>query len=165
MIGVDLEDHATAARLGQVLDDLLWSQAGGSVIATAFTESDPVHAALSATRRIHSFEPSARVVRVHPDLVTIPAIAARVGVSRQAVQQWVAGGGSRLFPAPYASLEPEVKPIKVWRWADVTPWLWEVKGLAFEALPTPPQVARIDAELCRLADDMEAEPGARIVSM
>lgn len=147
VIGVDLADDATAARLGGSLDDMLWSKAGGAVIATVFASSDPVHAAVSAARRICRVEPTAAVVRVHPDLVTIPAIAARVGVSRQAVQQWVAGSGPRPFPVPFASLEPEAKSVKVWRWADVTPWLHGVKGLTFEALPTSGQIAHIDAAL------------------
>lgn len=41
------------------------------------------------------------------------------------------GAAPAPFPAPFGVLEPEGKPMKVWRWADVPPWLAQVKGLVF----------------------------------
>lgn len=149
--GLDLDDEAILDVLAQHFDDLLFSESAGIVTATVMVESDPIRAALEAADRIRDAFPDVRVPRVDPDLVTVSAIATRVGVSRQAVRQWVTGPASTPFPTPFptpfAALEPEGKPMKVWRWADVTPWLAQVKGLAFESLPTPQQMAAIDAGL------------------
>ena len=145
--GVDLCSVDILDTLAQRLDDLLWSESAGTVIATVFAQTDPVDAALDAARRIRCVVAGASVTRAHPDLVTTTAIADRVGVSRQAVHQWVTGRASTQFPEPYAVLEPEGKPVKVWRWGDVTPWLHAAKSLTFEPLPSPAQVASIDAQV------------------
>lgn len=145
--GVDLADERTLAAVAADLDDFLWSGEGGTAVATVFAESDAVAEADRAAARIETALPGAQVVRVQPDLVTMSGIADRVGVSRQAVRLWVTGEATPAFPAPFAVLEPQAKPVKVWRWADVTPWLWEVKGLEFERLPSAAQVAAIDARL------------------
>ncbi len=145
--GVDFADEATLAIIDEQLDDLMWSRSAGTLTATVFAETDVVRSAVHAARRIHAALPNSRVERVDADLVTTTAIAARVGVSRQAVRQWVNGAAKPQFPAPFGVLEPEGKPVKVWRWADVTPWLWEVKGLKLEPLPSAAQMAAIDARL------------------
>ncbi len=148
--GVNLDDHATLDTLAQQLDDLLWTESAAGVTATVFADADPTAAALHAARRIYVVFPHALVQRVDPDLVTVSAIASRVGVSRQAVQQWVSANRIPLFPAPFDVLEPEEKPVKVWRWAEVTPWLREVKGLEFEHLLAADQVPKVDAALIDL---------------
>lgn len=145
--GIDLDDEPTLAILSQRFDDILWAESAGTATATVLSETDPVADALAAAQRIQAALPHVLVTRVKPDLVTTSAIAARVGVKRQAVYQWVTGSASTRFPAPFAVLEPEGKPVKVWRWLDVVPWLQEVKSLAFEPLPTSSQVAAINAAL------------------
>lgn len=144
---VDLDDEATQSIIARELDDLLWSESSGVVTATVFAATDTVQDTLEAAARIHRALPEAQVVRVAPELVSISSIAARVGVTRQAVRQWVSSHSSTPFPTPFAVLEPDDKPMKIWRWAEVTPWLHEVKGLSFERLPTPPEVAAVDAHL------------------
>lgn len=161
--GVDLNDEATLEHLGESCDDMVWAASGGAVTATVYADADVVDAAVDAARRIRAAVAGARAVRVDPDLVTIPGIATRVGVSRQAVQQWAAGGGAHPFPEPFNVLQPENKPVKVWRWADITPWLWHAKGLAFEHLPTGRQAARIEAALTPESETDSMWRSARLV--
>lgn len=149
--GVDLDDESTLSVIARELDDLLWSESAGVVTATVFAESDPAHVALEAAARIRRALPRAHVVRVAPDLVSISTIASRVGVTRQAVRLWVTSSSSTTpFPPPFTVLEPDGKPVRLWRWADVTPWLDEVKGLSFERLPSAEDIALIDARLAGL---------------
>lgn len=62
------------------------------------------------------------VLRVTPDpLVTATEIGERLGVTRQAVQAWIAGKrGQGGFPAPVVGLGSRVR---LWRWVAVLAWL------------------------------------------
>lgn len=81
-------------------------------------------------------------VRVGPGpLVTATEIAERLGVSRQAVQTWVAGTrGNGAFPAPMIGLESR---IRLWRWADVLRWL----GDRPDELAAAQTIARVNHRL------------------
>lgn len=82
------------------------------------------------------------VLRVAPDpLVTATEIGERLGVTRQAVQAWIAGTRGRgSFPAPVVGLESR---IRLWRWADVLQWLGDRPDALADALA----IARINHTL------------------
>ncbi|TDO68985.1 hypothetical protein EV651_10119 [Kribbella sp. VKM Ac-2571] len=91
------------------------------------THDRPRKAAMAAIAELESIELS--VVRTDPDLVDIPEIAARLGLSRQAVHGWVTGERRNSFPTPLGS--PGGK--RIWSWFDVLDWARQ-HGLS-EAVP------------------------------
>lgn len=78
-------------------------------------------AVLSAVRDLERIFPEATILRVEPDdLVTIAAIAERVGRSHESVRLLARGArGPGGFPAPAGKLDAKTQ---VWRWAEVAQW-------------------------------------------
>jgi len=78
-------------------------------------------AVLSAVRDLERVFPEATILRVEPDdLVTIAAIAERVGRSHESVRLLVRGErGPGGFPAPAGKLDAKTQ---AWRWAEVAQW-------------------------------------------
>lgn len=74
-------------------------------------------------------------VRFSLELVTATEIAQRSGVTRQAVQQWVAGKRGKGFPEPYTLIGTS----RVWSWYDVASWLIS-EGKADEVISDAPPV-------------------------
>lgn len=87
--------------------------------------------------------PEAKPLRVARNLVNIPEIAERVGVSRQAVRNWSSGerrDGS--FPMPIDIVGEQ----KIWEWGAVNAWLRFNLGLDDGLYyPTPLELGEIDA--------------------
>ena len=106
--GVNLDDDDTLERIADHLDDLLWTETSGMVLATVFADADAVPAALNAATRITQALPHATVTHVDPDLVTITTIAERTGVSRQAVRKWVLGQAAGQHAARRAAADDDV---------------------------------------------------------
>jgi predicted DNA-binding transcriptional regulator AlpA len=120
--GLDPDDDAFEARFYDGgCDDATVSFQKGHVIVDfareAETPQDAVDSAVADVERL-----GALVDRVEPDpLVTLAEIAARTGVSRASITQYVKGQrGPGGFPAPVARV---TSGNPLWRWATVTGWL------------------------------------------
>jgi hypothetical protein len=80
------------------------------------------------------------LVRVDPDLVNVPEIAIRLGVSRETVRLWAAGArGDAHFPIHRTVVGSQ----KVWPWADVHAWAL-VQGRLDPDEPAPLDSACVD---------------------
>lgn len=126
--GVNLSHPETLAAIGGQLDDIVWSQVGGRVLAVVYTEKDPVGKAHEAARRIRN-KLGASVHEVDQDLVNVSDIAHRIGFTREAVRNWAeAKRGPGNFPVHVGT--PGIgDDQKVWRWGDVAEWLRTHYGL------------------------------------
>ena len=116
---------------------------------------------LKALTQVQQVLPEADLLRVEPDdLVTIAAIAARVGRSHERMRLLSQGRrGPGGFPAPAGRIDEKTQ---VWRWSDVAQWF--EKRTDYEVAGTP-EAAFLAAlndvlELRRLGD--EAIPGPAI---
>lgn len=90
--------------------------------------------------------------RSHPDLVTIPEIAERAGVTRQAVANWVKGlRHGESFPPPANFVNGGV-----WLWHDVDRWLKEYATDVSDGVsyPTLEDHAGLDTSLATNAADI-----------
>lgn len=102
--------------------DALFGERGGVQFADFDREADSLARAIgSAIHDIESTVPDAKVVRVEPDdLVTLTAIAERVGRTKESVRLLTLGKrGPGGFPSPLswvASKHP------LWQWSDVAQW-------------------------------------------
>lgn len=88
----------------------------GHEFVTVLVEGDSFdHAARTIVTELQSH--GLRILRLVPDLLTRSEIAARLGVTRQAVQNWTSGRRQNGFPLA-------VNPVGgvVWSWHDV--WTW-----------------------------------------
>lgn len=98
-------------------------------------------------------------VRFVPDLLTKADIAERLGVSRQAVQNWVTGARRGAFPAP-------VNPVSggVWYWTDVYQWAFDAEKLKHDGTSYP-TLAELDLMNAYLGSGMIlAWPGSQPVT-
>ncbi|MFD5984914.1 hypothetical protein ACH4A7_31995 [Streptomyces cyaneofuscatus] len=151
---VDLDDDSTAEQLALNLADFAWQEAGGQVVATFFTtSSDPVAAAAAAALCIRRVLPQASVERVDEQFVSLADIAARAGLSHEAVRLWAAGKRRTTgapFPVPRAEVGQGRTATKIWTWPEVLVWLEAHYCLDLEpdtAYLTARQVAHLNALL------------------
>lgn len=153
--GLDLDDDDTLAVIAESFSDVEWSIMDDITIGTVFlTSSDPVCEALGVARRLtHKFA-GVRVPRVHTELVSIPDIAHRVGVSRETVRTWVEKlRGVEDFPEPLDSVGGGARgATRVWAWSDIADWLRASRKLEVDAFDrlTPQQLATLNAALARV---------------
>ncbi|WNO65375.1 hypothetical protein RPQ02_16985 [Streptomyces sp. AM2-3-1] len=151
---VDLDDDGTAEQLALHLADFAWQETGGQVVATVFTaSSDPVADAAAAALCIRRLLPQASVERVDEQFVSLADIAARAGLTHEAVRLWAAGKrrtAGAPFPAPRAEVGQGRTATKIWAWPEVLVWLKAHYCLDLEpgtAYLTAWQVARLNALL------------------
>jgi hypothetical protein len=151
---ISLDDDATIEQLALSLSDFGWHETGGQVIATFYTSAaDPVAAAAAAALSIKRALPQARVERVDEQFVSLADIAARAGLTHEAVRLWAAGkrrAASEPFPAPRAEVGQGRTATKIWTWPEVLTWLKTHYCLDLEpdtAYLTPEQVTRLNAAL------------------
>ncbi|RSN98495.1 hypothetical protein DMH26_18510 [Streptomyces sp. WAC 05379] len=151
---VSLDDDETVEQLALSLSDLGWHETGGQVIATVYTTSpDPVTAAAAAALSIKRVLPQAVVERVDEQFVTLADIAARAGLSHEAVRLWAAGKrrtDGEPFPAPRAQVGQGRTATKIWAWPAVLAWLKVQFRLDLEpgtAYLTAQQAIRLNALL------------------
>ena len=141
--GVDLDDEDVFEALSK-RSDILWRAQGDSAFATATVEApSALKAADLVAEVVIERVPSARPIQLDEDLVAIPDVASRVGVTREAVRNWANGTRHANFPLPRGVVGDG---IKVWAWADVNSWLRE--NLSFgdsETFPTAHEAALINA--------------------
>lgn len=100
--------------------DGVLAEHGGRINVSVYLEAtSAVAAAFSTLRRLERMHFS--VCRVDPDLVDGPEVAARLGVTRQAVQGWAKGSRGSGFPHPIGF--PGGK--RVWAWSQIAAWARE----------------------------------------
>jgi hypothetical protein len=118
-------------------------------------------AVLKAIAQVRAELPEAELLRVEPDdLVTVAAIAARVGRSHESVRLLSQGRrGPGDFPAPAGRIDEKTQ---VWRWSEVAQWFEEQMDVEVDGAPEAAFLAALNdvLELRRLGD--EAIPGASI---
>lgn len=148
---VDLDDDATVEQLALNLSDFGWHETGGQVVATFYTtSSDPVAAAAAAALSIKRVFPQACIERVDEQLVSLADIAARSGLSHEAIRLWAAGkrrAAGAPFPAPRAQVGQGRTVSKIWAWPEVLAWFKTHYCLDLEpdsAYLTAQQVTRLN---------------------
>lgn len=144
--GVDDADEGHVEALIANDEVVMMSSIDGSVSIDLAVEATSPDAALRAG--VHIVElavPGASVCSVDLDLVAATDIAQRVDVSRQAVNQWVAG--SRAVPAFPAALGHVAGGTRVWAWSAVVPWLHNRGKALDECTPTYASIVEANALL------------------
>lgn len=141
--GVDLDDDDVFESLSE-LPNVLWRSHGPYALASATVDAaSALKAADLVTGLVTARLPSASPIRLDEDLVAIPDVASRVGVTREAVRNWANGTRHANFPLPRGVVGDG---IKVWAWADVNRWLRENLNLGdAEHFPTAHDAALINA--------------------
>jgi predicted DNA-binding transcriptional regulator AlpA len=150
--GIDLEDDETFDALATI-EPATWRMQGSTVwVLVALKARSALEAARSFTLQVLKAVPLARPVRVDEELVAIPDIAQRVGVSREAVRNWANGTRQANFPLPRGLVGDN---IKVWRWGAVERWLEVNLGLESQGKrPTDAEIADIDAFFSRFREEL-----------
>jgi predicted DNA-binding transcriptional regulator AlpA len=159
-LGIDLDDDATFDALAEV-SQASWRTQGPIAWALASLEAPTaIDAVKGFTRQVAAMVPSARPMRLDEELVAIPDIAQRVGVTREAVRNWANGARHANFPLPRGVVGDN---IKVWRWADVDCWLAANLRLG-DGLshPNETELLEINAYLVRLCEYLEAPSPADV---
>jgi len=140
IVGIDVADDAQCdAYFSAGLDDSVIEDRDGLALATFFrTARSPRSAVTSAIADIERGVPGATVLRIDEQLMNLADIAAHLGRTTESVRLLAtAARGPGGFPPPAGVVG---KGVRVWRWADVRPWLVahgiaDPDGLA-ETLPT-----------------------------
>ncbi len=120
---VELTDDVLDAIFAE-LEDAVPSQVGGvfQVSAPVDAPNDEI-AAFKLIEHLQAVLPSAALVRLDQDLVSIPDIAERTGRSRESIRLLVDGKrGPGSFPLPVGTVGDA---IRVWPWAVVVDWFRE----------------------------------------
>jgi hypothetical protein len=141
--GVDFDDDEVFETLAEP-SNIVWRSQGCYAFATAIVEAPSAFKAADlVTQQVTRLVPSARPIRLDDDLVSIPDVAGRVGVTREAVRNWANGARHANFPMPRGVVGDG---IKVWAWADVSLWLQENLGLGdSEQFPSAHDAVLINA--------------------
>lgn len=155
--GVDMRDPNTVSKIGE-LSEYMWSTNGDLVTFTVFSESTPIDDSVRALRRLACHMPEARPIRVYEEQVTIPEIANRVVVSREAVRKWVDSPDTSNFPAPVQRYPGRERgDMRVWIWRDVVAWLKNEKAIDLDGdLPDFATVTAVNAHIAGLHHDVES---------
>ena len=112
-------EHVDDSLVDMLIDDYeatVGTDHTGHEFVTVLAEGDRFdHAARTMVTELQSH--GLRILRLVPDLFTRSEIAARLGVTRQAVQNWTSGKRQSGFPLA-------VNPVggDAWSWHDV--WAW-----------------------------------------
>lgn len=129
--GVDDTDVDEVEALVAHREVVTVASVDGSVsVVVRIDGATPDAAVRSAVRLVEHVVDGSRATGVDLDLVAATDIARRAGVSRQAVNQWVADGG---FPSPLGHVAGGTR---VWAWSAVVPWL-QPRGRALDDVPLP----------------------------
>lgn len=123
--GLDVDDDAQCdAYFADGLDDSVLEDRDGLALATfSRTAVDAGSAVTSAIADVERSVPGARVVRVDEQLMNLGDLAAHLDRTTESVRLLAtAARGPGGFPPPAGVVG---KGVRVWRWADVRPWLAE----------------------------------------
>lgn len=138
-------DDPRVDELGDRGEVFVESHNGLNLVSTLTSGRTAVGAARIAINLLADCKLKAQ--RTYPDLVTRADIAERVGMRRQAVDNWVRGDRQQGFPSP-----AHLVGGGAWLWRDVSDWLQRerIKGLPDDGgvlYPTLADHAVIDGEL------------------
>jgi len=132
--GFDLDSEFQNAGIECLSYELVVSRtAGVTRVDAEIPALAPLDAVLQLMSDLRSI--NVTVVRLDPDLVSVPEIAERCAISREAARLWATGKRRAGFPAPYAT----VGTTSLWFWADVCEWL-ATAGLEIEDRPVPSSI-------------------------
>lgn len=157
--GLDVADDAQCdAYFAAGLDDSVIEDRDGLALATFFrTAASPESALTSAIHDIERGVAATTVLRIDEQLMNLADLADHVGRTTESLRLLATGArGPGGFPPPAGVVG---KGVRVWRWADVRPWLVtqglvDPGGLA-ETLP-PALIAatnlQLDAAARRVGD-------------
>jgi hypothetical protein len=141
--GVSIDDDSVVQTLTEDFDAVLSLNRGVLRLAVSAEGIDPVNALSPLLMRLAAEVPALNVLRLDPDLVGVADIAARVGRSRQNVQQWI-DGERHSEAGPFPGPEGSAGRSPVWRWSDVYAWL-QPRGLVDdERMPTRTEALLVD---------------------
>lgn len=116
------------------------------------------HAVVSAVMNVAST--GARIERIEPDpLVSMSEIAARSGLTRAAISQFVAGERRQHFPAPVLRVTTE-SPL--WAWLQVARWLHKNHKLPSAAVVEASLVSAVNYVASYRPDDLMKAPAAAL---
>jgi predicted DNA-binding transcriptional regulator AlpA len=139
-------DNVEVVELLEVELDAMLARGGGvDLIDIAYEGLGAVDAALNAVQAVHRLVPTMKMIRLDRDLVGVPEIAERAGVSRQNVHQW--STGARRNGEPFPKPEGVAGRSHVWLWTEVNEWLKSPgydDGLTW---PTRYEMSEIDCAL------------------
>lgn len=141
--GLDPEQEDFADRFFAAgCDDSTLSFQKGHIILDFAREAESLgEAVVSAVE--DTKKAGANVERIEPDpLVSLSEIAARSGLTRQAITNYVKGDRAKGFPAPVARVTAESS---LWDWATVAQWMVKNEKLARDVA--------IDAAIVREANE------------
>jgi hypothetical protein len=145
------DDRQVEAFYAHGLDDATIEDRGEVSVVTFYRAAcSPDTALWSAIDELREALPGCRVLRVDDQLVNATDIADMAGRTPESIRQLAAGTrGPGGFPTPAGVVG---KGVKVWRWAEVQPWL-EANGIDAGADTLPVEVAaEANAELARRPD-------------
>ncbi len=146
--GINLDDDNQVSQVFDMFGDDV--QVSGSpnngMVHLLLDTDDPLIATNDAITQLESRLPEVKVFRVDTDLVAIPDIARRIGRNRENVRQFADGSrGPGDFPVPDGIVGDA---IRVWRWANVEPWLRNNTDYNFPTIPVPTEIVdEINAHL------------------
>ncbi|MHB8264000.1 MAG: hypothetical protein ACYDGY_09700, partial [Acidimicrobiales bacterium] len=135
--GLDLDDDNQITQVFDMFGDDV--QVSGSsedgMIHLLLDTHDPITGTHAAIARLNSALVQVEVLRIDPGLVAIPDIARRIDCSRENIRKYADGTrGPGGFPAPEGVVGDG---IRVWRWANVEPWLRDNTSYDFPTVPIP----------------------------
>lgn len=146
-VGFEAISHKSIEDLSrafyEVFDGVL-AERDGRIIATVYCEgSTPTEAAWRAVSSLEQMDFS--ICRLDQDLVDGPEIAERLGVTRQAVQNWAKGTRGSTFPRPIGT--PGGR--RIWAWSQIVEWARRERGLDETPGLSLDEAAIVDADLAR----------------
>ncbi|MDP9848680.1 helix-turn-helix transcriptional regulator [Streptosporangium lutulentum] len=144
--GASVDDVGIVDLLCRDLDAMLFRGGGVDLLDIAMNGENVLEAAMAAARTVVELVPSMRLLHLHRDLVGIPEIAERVGVTRQNVHQWV-NGERRNDASPFPSPEGTAGRASVWLWVEVNNWLKQHRMGDEVNLPNRYEMSDIDSAL------------------
>ncbi|ABK75449.1 helix-turn-helix domain-containing protein [Mycolicibacterium smegmatis] len=131
---LDGPDDERIDRAMELIPNLVVSFDGNlTVVTTLVHAADAIEAGVKAAKALEAS--GIPVIRTYQDLVTRQDIAERIGVTRQAVGNWVRGErhDDVPFPAPVSLVAGGI-----WLWGDVAGWArsrnYEVEDVSFPSL-------------------------------
>src|ERR1700687_1351596 len=121
--GLDPEAEGFADRFFEAgCDDATISFQKGHIILDFAREADSLESAIASSVAAVT-KAGAKVDRVEPDpLVSLIEIAARSGLTRQAITNYAKGNRGEDFPAPVARVTAESS---LWDWETVARWMFK----------------------------------------
>lgn len=148
--GLDVGDAAHLdAFYAAGLDDAVVEDRDGAALVTFIRSADDAGSALaSAITDVERAVPGARVVRIDDQLMGLGDLADVTGRTAESLRLLaIDARGPGGFPSPAGVVG---KGVRVWRWADVRPWLVAhgiVEGAALPGTLPPALVAATNARL------------------